>query len=402
MTQTPIGVVIVGSGIISHNHAEAIARVPGLRVVAVVDPVAEASGRLADRVAEQTGDRPAQYDSVDAALVDDDVNLVVICSPSGSHVDIAATALAAGRHVLVEKPLDTSLPQARELVRLAATAGERGQLCSVISQHRFDPASVAVSEAVASGRFGRLTSAVASVAWWRTQAYYDSAGWRGTWAQDGGGATMNQGIHTVDLLLWLLGQPVEVYAQTGRLAHERIEVEDVAVGTVRFASGALAVLHATTAAYPGLAARLQIHGSRGSAVIHDDQLEYFHTASDQAGAADEPVNQADDVVAVGERRGTTKSSDSFVVGHVRQYLDVVDAIERGRPPAVGVREGLLAMAVIRAMYVSAALGRPVAVDDVVAGAYDDVEPGPTADDVEPGRAGDDDEEQVEREARVTL
>jgi predicted dehydrogenase len=296
-------------------------------------------------------------------------------------VDIAARALAAGRHVLVEKPLDVSLPQARQLVGLAVAAYERGQVCSVVSQHRFDPASVAVSEAVAAGRLGRLTSAAASVAWWRAQGYYDSASWRGTWAEDGGGATMNQGIHTVDLLLWLFGRPAEVFAQTGLLSHERIEVEDVAVATLRFESGALAVLHATTAAYPGLAVRLQIHGSRGSAVIHDDQLEYFHAAPERQGdgpKADDltdAANQAADVVSADERLGATKASDSFVVGHVRQYLDVVDAIERRRPPAVGVEDGLLAMAVVRAMYVSAALHRPVVVDEVLAGEFDDIEIG---------------------------
>ncbi len=374
MTQLPIGVVIVGSGIISHNHAAAIARVPALRVAAVVDPLAAATDRLAERIAAQTGGaRPARYTSLDAALATADGDLAVICSPSGSHVDIAAKALAAGRHVLVEKPLDASLPKARQLVQLAGAARERGQLCSVVSQHRFDPASLAVAEAVTAGRFGRLTSAVASVAWWRTQGYYDSAGWRGTWDQDGGGATMNQGIHTVDLMVWLLGRPIEVYAQTARLSHERIEVEDVAVATVRFASGALAVVHATTAAYPGLAARLQIHGSHGSAVIHDDQLEYFHAAMDDDADAGDPENQAGDVVAAAEQRGTPKPSDSFVVGHVRQYLDVVDAIERRRPPAVGVEEGLLTMAVIRAMYLSAALARPVAVDQVLAGEFDDID-----------------------------
>jgi predicted dehydrogenase len=382
VTEVPIGVVIVGSGIIGHNHAAAIARVPGLRVVAVVDPVAEATERLAARIGEQTGAaRPAVYEDLDAALASGGTDLVVVCSPSGSHVDIAARALAGGQHVLVEKPLDVSLPRARQLVGLAAAAYERGQVCSVVSQHRFDPASVAVSEAVAAGRLGRLTSAAASVAWWRAQGYYDSASWRGTWAEDGGGATMNQGIHTVDLLLWLFGRPAEVFAQTGLLSHERIEVEDVAVATLRFESGALAVLHATTAAYPGLAVRLQIHGSRGSAVIHDDQLEYFHTAPERHGdgpKADDltdAANRAGDVVSADELWGATKASDSFVVGHVRQYLDVVDAIERRRPPAVRVEDGLLAMAVVRAMYLSAALHRPVVVDEVLAGEFDDIEIG---------------------------
>src|SRR5207237_9057935 len=152
---------------------------------------------------------------------------------------------------------------------------------TVISQHRYGTASEVVFKAVRSGRLGRVTSGNAVVSWWRSQAYYDSAGWRGTWALDGGGAVMNQGIHTVDLLVWFLGEPVEVFAWTGCLAHERIEVEDTAVATIRFAGGVLGVIQATTAAYPGMNARVQLHGDRGSAVIDDDRLAYFHTA--QAG-----------------------------------------------------------------------------------------------------------------------
>jgi predicted dehydrogenase len=237
----------------------------------------------------------------------------------------------------------------------------------VVSQHRFDPASVAVAGALAAGRLGRVTSAVASVAWWRGQDYYDSARWRGTWVLDGGGAVMNQGVHTVDLLGWLLGRPTEVFAHTGRLAHERIEVEDVAVATIRFASGALGVLHATTAAYPGTAVRLAVHGDRGTAVIHDDQLEYFHAAGE-----DGPANQAARVVPAEELRGAPKPADGFVLGHLRQYRDVVDAIDGRRPASVRVDDALAALAVVKAIYLSATLGRPIAVDEVLDGTFDDV------------------------------
>ena len=233
----PIGVAVVGAGIIGRNHAAAIARHPRLRVAAVVDPDANARARLG---------QAAHFDSLTDALAAPDagIDLVAICTPSGLHAEDTELALAAGRHVFVEKPLDVSLPRARRLARLAVQAEQRGSVVSVVSQHRFDPASVAVAGALAAGRLGRVTSAVASVAWWRGQDYYDSAAWRGTWALDGGGALMNQGVHTVDLLGWLLGEPVEVFAHTGRLAHDGIEVEDVAVATIRFTSGALAVVRA--------------------------------------------------------------------------------------------------------------------------------------------------------------
>ena len=225
---------------------------------------------------------------------------------------------------------------------------------------------------------GRITSAVATVPWWRGQDYYDSAQWRGTWALDGGGALMNQGVHTVDLLVWLLGRPLEVFAHTAVLAHKGIEVEDVATATIRFASGALAVLHATTAAYPGLAVRLQIHGSEGSAVLHDDQLEYFHVAGQGTGetagpyGGSEPDNQATSVVPPSEIRGNPKPADAFIAGHLRQYEEVVEAMESGRPPAVTAQDGLMALALVHAVYVSATLRRPVEISALLAGDYDDV------------------------------
>jgi predicted dehydrogenase len=373
---SPLAVAIVGCGVISHVHATAILRHPRLQIAALVDPDPAAAAALAATIADLGRPAPPTFPDLAAALTTSTVDVVVICTPSGAHADIAEEALSAGRHVVVEKPLDAGLPAARRLAAAATSAAGRGQVVAVISQHRFDPATVAVRDAVRAGRFGQLTSAVASVAWWRSQEYYDSAGWRGTWAQDGGGATMNQGVHTVDLLVWLLGQPVEVYAHTGQLAHDRIAVEDIAVATVRFAGGAVAVVHATTAAYPGLSVRLQIHGSLGSAIIHDDQLEYFH-AGDPAGAVGSrgeggaAANQAAAVVAPGELRGAEKAPDAFVVGHLRQYQDVVEAIDGGRPPGGPVDEALLAVAVVKAMYVSATLGQPVVVADVLAGKYDD-------------------------------
>ena len=374
---SPLSVAIVGSGVISHIHAAAIARHPRLRITAIADPDTAANAALAAAVVALGWPEPASHADLAAALAGSEVDLVVICTPSGTHAALAELALAAGRHVVVEKPLDAGLPAAR---RLAAAAHAASGVCTVISQHRFDPASAAVHDAIVDGRFGRLTSAVASIAWWRGQEYYDSAGWRGTWEQDGGGATMNQGVHTVDLLLWLLGEPVEVYAHAGQLAHDRIAVEDVAVATIRFASGALAVVHSTTAAYPGLAVRLQLHGTTGSAVIHDDQLEYFHTADREAGAVGSrgeggaSANQVADVVPLSEIRGAEKAPDAFVVGHLRQYDDIVAAIDDGRPPGVTVEDALLAMATVKAMYASAALGRPVAVTDVLDGKHDDQHP----------------------------
>lgn len=361
-------VAIVGCGIIGVNHAKAIVRHPRLTISALVDAVPEAAEALADQVAAATGARPAVFASLSDALAADGAvrpEVVVICTPSGLHVSVAEEAIAAGTHVVVEKPLDTDMGRARQLRALAERAEADGLVVSVISQHRFDPSSVVVADAALTGRFGRLTSGVASVAWWRSQEYYDSGQWRGTWELDGGGAVMNQGVHTVDLLVWMLGRPVEVFAQTALLAHERVEVEDIAVATIRFESGALAVLHATTAAFPGLAVRLQVHGDAGSAVIHDDQLESFAADGDTA-------DRAAELVPAGELRGGDRGPDAFVIGHLRQYEDIVEAIDSGRPPGVRVEDAFQSLCVVRAVYLSATLGRPVHFEEVLAGELDEV------------------------------
>jgi UDP-N-acetyl-2-amino-2-deoxyglucuronate dehydrogenase len=274
---------------------------------------------------------------------------------------------------VVEKPVDVTITAAAPIASAAAAAPE-GTLATVISQHRFDPASVIVHDALVAGRFGRITSAVATVSWWRSQDYYDSGAWRGTWELDGGGALMNQGVHTVDLLLWLLGTPVDVTAHTGLLAHERIEVEDTVAAVVRFESGALATLHATTAAYPGLSVRLQVLGDAGSAVIDDDRLRYFHSrelasaaAAGDAGVSADRGDRADQTARVlPDDEDADPTHGPMFTGHARQYRDIVEAIRTGRRPGVTLDDALLALATVQAVYESARTGAPVRVADVLA------------------------------------
>jgi predicted dehydrogenase len=250
------------------------------------------------------------------------------------------------------------------------------QLCTIFPSP-FADANRALKAAVDAGRFGRLTLGETTCKWWRSQAYYDQGGWRGTKALDGGGALMNQAIHNVDLLLWMMGPATHVTGYIDTLAHERIEVEDTAVATVRFENGAIAVLHATTAAYPGLTVRVQVHGSNGSAVIENDQLAYFASGgvADAAANADPTrsanENRAAELVDASELYGSPRGADAFVVGHRRQYDDILDAIRSGRAPGVTVADALLSLAVVRAVYLSATLGREVLVDDVLQGVYDD-------------------------------
>jgi predicted dehydrogenase len=349
---------IIGAGVIGRTHAASISKLgPHATLAVVADELPERARQLA---AEYGAEHAT---SIGEVLARDDIDAVAICTPSGRHADLAVAALDAGKHVVVEKPIDVTVDAAR---RVGDAERRSARTATVISQHRFDRSSQLVHRAVREGRFGRLTSGVASIAWWRTQEYYDSGEWRGTWALDGGGALMNQGIHTIDLLVWMLGNPVEVYAHTACLAHQRIEVEDTAVATIRFENGALGVVHGTTAAYPGLTARLQVHGDRGSAIIDADRLSYFHSATDATqshdyGAAD-AANHAAELLAEPEPVGTASADPGALSNaHGDQYRDFLDAIAQGRRPLVTVEQATRTLAVVQAIYESAATAQPTAV-----------------------------------------
>ena len=337
---------LVGAGVIGAVHARLITALgesdASVRLAAVVD---EDLGR-AEALAGQYGGRA--FASLADALAAEAVDAVAVCLPSALHADAAVEALAAGKHVLVEKPVDITLVAADRIVE--AQRGT-GLTVAVISQRRFQAPAAFIKDSVEAGRLGRITSGIAESAFYRPQAYFDSGDWRGTAAVDGGGALMNQGIHALDLLLWMLGEPVEVSAQTGRVAHEAIEVEDLAAATIRFESGAVGLVLASTAAYPGLPVRLSVHGDRGSAVMADDRLEYFHSADPAApaGPPDEPLRDGWGPVDV---------------AHLAQYEDFVDAVRTGREPAVTLAAGRRALAVVRAVYQSADEGRPVVLEEV--------------------------------------
>lgn len=351
---TPIRIVIVGAGVIGTVHARLVGALGESAVLAAIvesDPErrAEAAARLG----------VPGHASAAEAYTAGGLDLAAICLPSGLHADAAIEALEAGLDVIIEKPIDIDLTAADRLIEAEQRTG---RTVSVISQRRFQPAAAFLHTAVAAGRLGRVTSAVVESAFFRPQSYYESGDWRGTVAMDGGGALMNQGIHALDLMLWLLGEPVWVSARTGRLAHTGIEVEDVAGATIEFASGAIGVLLASTAAHPGRPVRLAVHGAAGSAVMEDDALASF-TVLDE----DEP--RAPDVPVPPE--GWTEVD----LAHADQYRDVLGAITDRRPPAVTTADGRRALAVVLAVYESARTGRPVPLGASPSGAPERAEDG---------------------------
>ena len=356
----PLRFALVGAGVIAGTHAQVL-RELGDRVelVAVVDVHPDRATALASAY----GARP--FGSLAEALAAVPVDAVSVCTPTGRHGQVAIEALDAGLHVVIEKPAEVTVEQTDRIIEAQRRAGT---LVTVISQHRFDTSTEVALQAITDGALGRVTSATAAVDWWRGQSYYDSGGWRGTWELDGGGALMNQGVHTVDLLIATLGRPVEVFAYAGTLAHERIETEDVAVAVVRFASGSLATLHATTAAYPGLSARLQVHGDRGSVVIDDDELTFIHvtrpgSAAEEKlmGGTSSSVNQVEEFVAPSPAAPTAGSDPAALTpsSHRRQYENFLAALAGTESLRVDLHTNRQAIALIMGVYESARTGRPV-------------------------------------------
>ena len=342
-----IGFGVIGCGMIANFHAKAIADIRGARLAACFDMVAPA----ADRLAAETGCHA--YHKLKDMLADPDVDVVTICTPSGAHMEPALAAARAGKHVIVEKPLEVTL---RRCDRIIAECKKSKVVVSTIFPSRFHKSSQLLKTAVDQGRFGRLTLGDAYVKWFRTQQYYDSGAWRGTWELDGGGALMNQAIHSVDLLAWLMGPVKQISAHTAMLAHKRIAVEDVATATLQFENGALGTIEATTAAYPGYLKRIELHGAEGSAVLEEEDLKAWDFAKKRAG----------DAAILRTMAGRTKTgggaADPAAIGyhgHTAQFKDVLKAIKHGSKPAVDGPEGRRSVEIILAIYKSAETGRAV-------------------------------------------
>ena len=329
-----IHVGLIGAGNISQTHARAAAAIPGVSVAAVHG----ANGAKARELAAAHGARA--YDSLDAFLDHKPMDMVVIGSPSGVHAAQGVAAARHGLHVLVEKPIDVTTERADELI---AAAEESGVRLGVLFQDRVKPGIVRLKQLVDSGGLGRVLSVSARVPWYRPPDYYRLSRWRGTAALDGGGALMNQGIHTVDLLLWVLGDVIRVQARTATLLHE-IESEDTAIALLEFASGAAGVLEASTATYPGYARRVEITGTEGTVVLEHDRL----VVADLRTPRPELVGDGGDANASASSPVVSDAS-----GHQRLIEDFLQAIETGSRPACDGHEGRRSVELVEAIYRSA-------------------------------------------------
>jgi predicted dehydrogenase len=268
-------------------------------------------------------------------------------------MESAVAAAQAGKHVVVEKPLEITPDRCDRIIE--ACDKNNVKLCTIFPS-RFHEANLTLKNAIRQGRFGRLTLGETTCKWWRSQAYYDEGGWKGTQALDGGGALMNQAIHNVDLLLWMMGDATHVSGFKATLAHERIEVEDTAVGCLRFANGALGVIQATTSIHPGLPKTISIHGDAGTVVIEQEDILRWDFLKP---IADDETIRSRFAQKIGASGGASDPKAISHQGHARQLNDFVLAIETNTIPIVDGREGRKAVALICALYESAQTGRVV-------------------------------------------
>lgn len=342
-----IGFGIVGCGMISRFHAKAIAEIRGAKLVACHDQSLERAQKFA---LEFPCDA---YDDLSTMVARPDIDIVTICTPSGAHLEPGLVAAKAGKHVIVEKPLEVTLKRCDALIAACDKAKVR---LGTILPSRFHESSRILKQAVDQGRFGKIALADAYVKWFRTQQYYDSGAWRGTWKLDGGGALMNQAIHSVDLLLWLMGPVTEVSANVATVAHERIEVEDVATATIRFANGALGVIEASTASYPGSLKRVEISGSQGMATLEEESITQWNFAKETA----------KDKKMMEQLRNNTKTgggaSDPSAIGHEAHrelFKDFIKGINADTPSMTEGGEGRRSVELIVAVYQSAKSGRRI-------------------------------------------
>jgi len=331
---------------IGHFHAKAITAMTGGTLHSVFDLRQEAADKLA---AEYGG---TAFSDMAEFLADEELDIVTVGTPSGAHLDPTLAALKAGKHAIVEKPLEVTLERIDQLM---AAAKETGTTLAAVLNRRFHPGMDAFKKASDEGRFGTLASASAYIKWFRDQAYYDSAGWRGTWALDGGGALMNQSIHTVDALLYLAGPVKSVQANTALLAHERIEVEDHCVALVEFKNGARGVIEASTCTWSkdGHPARVQLSGTEGSVFLADEAFEIWDFKDEKPEDA-----EIQSTLMKGQEAGLGANDPTAINSyqHQRNFEEVVNAIAEGREPSTSATEARKSVELITAIYKSAQNG----------------------------------------------
>lgn len=335
------GFGIIGAGAIAEVHARAIDTIMEAELIGVYDHNPDKITTFAMKF------NCKAFDSAEELCNDNRIDIVCICTPSGLHLEPALAVINAGKNCVIEKPLETTLERCDKII----DAGLRKNvMVSGIFPMRFSRVNIELKKVLDEGRFGRLVMGDAYIKWYRSPEYYKDVKWRSSFNASGGGAVMNQGIHSVDLLLWFMGKVEAVCAFTGLLGHEDLEIEDVAAATLRFENGAMGVIEASTAVNPGFFRKMEILGTRGSVVIEEEKILTWKF--DEERDSDRIIREK---YSGNNQSGGGVSDPKAIsdVGHLRQLLDILKAIDNGHPPAVDALEARKAVELVLAIYASA-------------------------------------------------
>lgn len=327
-----IHIGLIGGGNITDTHARAARAIPGVEIAAIYGTNPE---KVAALCREHGG---IQYQDFERFLAHRPMELVAIGSPSGLHATHGIAAAECGLHVLTEKPIDINTRRADDLIGAAQRSGVK---LGVMFQDRVKPGIRQLKDWITTGVIGKPMLADARVKWYRPAEYYSQSRWRGTLALDGGGALINQAIHTVDLLLWLLGDVARVQSRTATALH-KIEAEDTALSILEFSSGALGILQATTAAYPGYPRRLELTGSEGTVILEQDRILAANLRNPPPGFSQGALPD--------ENQSATSAVVSDYRGHQALFEDFIHAIESDTTPVCDGREGRRSIALVEAIY----------------------------------------------------
>jgi UDP-N-acetyl-2-amino-2-deoxyglucuronate dehydrogenase len=341
-----LGFAIAGSGMVAGVHATALQEIPEAKLLGVWSHTPSKTHKFADQY------HIHGYQSYEELLRNPDIQVVILCLPSGYHGEYGEMAAISGKHVVVEKPIDISLAGARNLIEVCRKNDVK---LSVIFQHRFTPAAQKIRHAIDQGVLGKLILGDAYVKWYRSPEYYRSSPWRGTKSIDGGGALMMQAIHTIDLLQWLMGGIKYVTGFIKTSVH-KIETEDLGVAAVEYLSGAVGVIEGATAIQPGFKERMEIHGERGSIILEGGNIKEWKV---------EGCNELD---YIDERKiiyGSTSSPAISHVNHKAQLKEIISAIQENREPLVNGEEGLKSIQIVLGIYESSEKKQQVELRSVI-------------------------------------
>ncbi|MBE6965212.1 MAG: Gfo/Idh/MocA family oxidoreductase [Ruminococcaceae bacterium] len=330
---------LIGCGAIAVHHVAAMEHVDGAEFVAVYGAIPEQAKAFGEKYGLRV------YDTLEEMLANPGIDVVTLCTPSGTHAELAIQAMTAGKHVVCEKPLALTNEDCAAVVEASRKYNRK---CEVICQLRFAETVKAVKEAIDGGHLGKITNVSVNMKYWRTDEYYDASDWRGTWKYDGGGALMNQGIHGIDLLRFFMGSPVKISAICKTLAHN-IEVEDTAVAIMEYENGAVGTIAGTTSSYPGYARRFELCGTKGSIVMIEDTIEKWDIET-----LPKPL--------IDTGRTDFGSSDPNAIdcrGHAKQFNDIVNAINNDVDVANGPESGAATVELILGIYEASRKGAQI-------------------------------------------